>query len=109
MTVEHVREKIIHGFGTGLDEVDYLDLMNVATMLLIPTCCKAAAAVTEGLPSNLIKPRDGLLQFVLDMILHDVRTGTLIVCFWGDDSKSHLVSVGYRPLATIRQSPSPRL
>lgn len=41
-------------------------------MLMIPTLLKAASP--EELPEDIVRPRNGLIDYVLHMILHDVRS-----------------------------------
>ena len=73
MTAEEVKSKVITGFGGyGYDSDDCLDLMELVTMLLIPTILKASKPNID-LPKEIVKPREGLINYVLDMILHDVR------------------------------------
>ena len=48
-----------------------IDLMEMMCMLLIPTLLKAASP--EELPEDIVRPRNGLIDYVLHMILHDVR------------------------------------
>jgi hypothetical protein len=67
---EDVRTKIIHGLGGGCQKEDTcLDLMEVVAIILIPTLLKAASQ--DALPDNIVKPKEGLMQYVLNMILHD--------------------------------------
>lgn len=75
VTTDDIRSKVIRGLAGGNeDEDDKLDLMEVVAMLLIPTLRKAAYDGGE-LPKGLVRPREGLLDYVLQMMLHDC-TGT---------------------------------
>lgn len=74
VTDGEVQTKIIRGLGGGNEETDdTLDLMEVVAMLTIPTLRKAAASNDgdDELKEGLIKPRAGLIDFVLQMMLHD--------------------------------------
>jgi len=74
VTVEDVRTKVIRGLGGGDEVADScLDLMEIVAILLIPTLLKAASP--EKIPDNLINPKEGLIQFVWKIMLHDT-TGT---------------------------------
>jgi hypothetical protein len=91
VTVEHVRETVIQGLaGAGgnsdASDDECIDLMEMVAILLIPTILKAAQLETkhtddgtttaprQQLHPKLVLPRPGLLDFVLSMILQDVRT-----------------------------------
>jgi hypothetical protein len=83
ISAEEVRRHVIRGLGGGDEEVG-IDLMEVVAMLLIPTLLKAATPVEE-LPDGVIRPRYGMLDYVLSMILHDVRfvvVASRVTC-WG--------------------------
>lgn len=70
VTPQDVRKQVIFGLGGGDDEKDdIIDLMEIVAMLLIPTLLKAVA---PELPEGAVRPQDGLLEYVLSMILHDV-------------------------------------
>jgi len=70
---EEVRRHVIRGLGGGDEEQDgCIDLMELVAILLIPTLLKAATAADQ-LPEGVIRPRNGMLDYVLSMILHDVR------------------------------------
>ena len=63
---------MIRGLGGGDEERDgCIDLMEVVAILLIPTLLKASSQADE-LPDDIIQPRQGMLDYVLSMILHDV-------------------------------------
>jgi hypothetical protein len=49
-----------------------IDLMEMMCMLLIPTLLKATSP--EELPEDIVRPRDGFIDYVLHMILHDVSS-----------------------------------
>jgi hypothetical protein len=77
VSTEEIRSKVMCGFlGGGERGGDRLglDLMEVVAILMIPTFRKAAYDGGE-LPEGVVKPREGLLDFVLQMMLHDC-TGT---------------------------------
>ena len=62
----------MNGFGGG---DGCIDLMEMMCMLLIPTLLKAAKAESPAeLPENVVRPRNGLIDYVLHMILHDVSS-----------------------------------
>jgi hypothetical protein len=69
---EEVRAQVMHGLGGGNGCIDLMEMM---CMLMIPTLLKAASP--EELPADLVRPPNGLIDFVLHTILHDVRS------FWG--------------------------
>ena len=72
VTPEQVRSTIISGLGGGDEEKDdCIDLMEMVCMLMIPTLLKATST---DLPEGVVRPRDGLLEYVLNMILHDVSS-----------------------------------
>jgi hypothetical protein len=97
VTEEEVRNTILSGLGGGSDEDDVLDLMELVAVLLIPTLLKAAHTdvnhddddddpelielgsnsfrkpVLPTLPEGVVPTPPGMLDYVLKMILHDVR------------------------------------
>lgn len=76
---EEVQNVIIKGFAGGSvdDDFDCIDLVEMVTILLIPTLLKASTR-SDDLPEELVRPREGLIHYVLDMILHDVRNLKLV-------------------------------
>lgn len=71
VTKDEVRKNIIRGLGGGDEELDdCIDLCEIVCMLLIPTLLKASVP-KEDLPEGVVVPREGLLDYVLSMILHD--------------------------------------
>jgi hypothetical protein len=61
----------MRGLGGGDEqEDDKLDLMEVVAILMIPTLRKAAYDGGE-FPADLVRPREGLIEYVLQMMLHD--------------------------------------
>jgi hypothetical protein len=74
ISAEEVRRHVIRGFGGGDEEKDVcIDLMELVAILLIPTLLKATCP-PDKLPKGVIRPRNGMLDYVLSMILHDVRS-----------------------------------
>lgn len=92
MTVERVRETVIKGLagaggGDDADDDECIDLMEMVTILLIPTLLKAAKIETKdaGIPAlhpKLTLPRPGLLDYVLGMILQDVCLLNNTICLF---------------------------
>ena len=77
VTAGEVKSKVINGFGGyGYASDDCLDLMELVSMLLIPTILKASNPDMD-FPEGIVQPREGLINYVLDMILHDVRENSL--------------------------------
>lgn len=75
---QEVASQIIRGLGGGDEEEDdTIDLMEIVATLLIPTLRKATATV--DLPTDCVAPRENLIPFVLDMILHDVSYYDLMI------------------------------
>ena len=71
VTAEEVRTQVIRGLGGGDEEQDdCIDLCETVCMLLIPTLLKACMDEAE-LPKGVVRPRPGLVNYVLSMILHD--------------------------------------
>jgi len=71
VTEEDVRTHVIRGLGGGDEEQDdCIDLCEMACMLLIPTLLKACSD-EANLPEGVVRPREGLVDYVLHMILHD--------------------------------------
>lgn len=92
LTPEEVRSTILNGFGGGDGEDDCIDLMEMVAILSIPTLLRAANNMNEKgkeyYPSDnsnpvvtnedntlgdSMNPPRGLLDYVLKMILHDVK------------------------------------
>jgi hypothetical protein len=70
---EFVRDTILRGMAGSNDENESLDIMEIVAILMIPTLLKAAAQ-QEGLPlpEGIQLPPEGLVDYVLKIILHDV-------------------------------------
>lgn len=72
-----VRETIFQGLGTGIASHNeganaVLDLMEVVTILFIPTLLKAARQrEKDDLPEGVVAAPPGMVEYVLKMILHD--------------------------------------
>lgn len=74
VTEEDVQQQVIRGLGGGDEELDdCIDLCEIVCMLLIPTLLKAVAG--DDLPEGVVRPKPGLVDYVLSMILHD-NTGS---------------------------------
>jgi hypothetical protein len=76
---EEVRKTVILGLGGGDSEEEIIDLMEVVSMLLIPTILKATRMEVEEtsplsapLPTGVVPPEPDLIKKVLKMILEDV-------------------------------------
>lgn len=71
VTVEDVRKNVIRGLGGGDEEQDdCIDLCEMVCMLLIPTLLKACS--NQDLEAmGVVQTREGLVNYVLSMILHD--------------------------------------
>jgi hypothetical protein len=77
-TNEEVCKTILHGLGGSGEEDESIDIMELATILLIPTLNKAATQHAGAtLPEGVVPTPTGMLDYVLKMILHDVS-----VEFW---------------------------
>lgn len=71
VTTHDVRTQVIRGLGGGDEEQDdCIDLCEMVCMLLIPTLLKATTP-QDALPEGVVRPREGLVDYVLSMVLHD--------------------------------------
>jgi len=68
---EEVRSKILYGLGGGNSEDDCIDLTEMLALLLIPTLIKASRQDDTDKEDLALAPPKGLLQYVLNIILHD--------------------------------------
>ena len=76
---EEVRKTIIFGLGGGDSEEEIIDLMEVESILLIPTILKSArlevdetSPLSSPIPDGVVPPEPDLMKKVLKMILEDV-------------------------------------
>ena len=73
VTVETVRNQILHGLGGSNKPGEVIDLMELTAILLIPYLCKAATIERgEPLPEGMVKPERHVMKHVSEMIVHDV-------------------------------------
>ena len=83
-----MQETILHGLGGGSGEQEVIDMMELVALLQIPVLVKGAyAARGKGLPKGVVPAPEKLLEFVLKIILHDVR---MAVCMQYLVGSSHL-------------------